>query len=88
MKFESLDNLLIQQDQEQFERTCPPPVPIKSDETILKVKRARKSRLGRVFNSINKITQSLKKPKKGIHPDSGRVFLDFREFNHYRPWSR
>ena len=54
MKFESLDNLLIQQDQEQFEKTLPPPVPIKSDETILKVKRARKSRLERVFNSCDK----------------------------------
>ena len=54
MKFESLDNLLIQQDQEQFEKFLPPPVPIKSDETILKVKRARKSRLERVFILLRK----------------------------------
>ena len=44
-KFESLDNLLIQQDQEKFEKELPPPIPEKSEDTILKVKRARKSRL-------------------------------------------
>ena len=52
MTFESLDNLLIQQDQEQFEKALPPPVPIKSRETILKVKRARRSRLERVHIAL------------------------------------
>ena len=44
-KFDSLDNLLIQQDQEKFEKELPPPIPEKSQDTIMKVKRARKSRL-------------------------------------------
>ncbi|CAG5077268.1 Oidioi.mRNA.OKI2018_I69.PAR.g8669.t1.cds [Oikopleura dioica] len=35
-KFESLDNLLIQQDQEKFEKELPPPIPEKSEDTILK----------------------------------------------------